>query len=120
MSADETEMMAAAWVAREGRDLTPAEAAQLQQWLAASTLNRVAYLRLKASWQRADRLSALKNPAAPIAEPSDFLAGVLERPRLLAAIAAALLLLAAGAGGWQLWRAPSEQVFATAVGKMQA
>jgi transmembrane sensor len=42
------------------------------------------------------------------------------RPRLLAAIAAALLLLVAGAGGWQLWRRPSEQVFATAVGKMQA
>ena len=116
MSADETEMTAAAWLAREDRDLTPVEAAELQQWLAASTLNRVAYLRLKASWQRADRLSALKNPATSIAEPSSFLA----RPRLLAAIAAVLLLLAAGVGGWRLWRGPSEQVFATAVGKMQA
>lgn len=116
MSADETEMTAAAWLAREDRDLTPAETSELRQWLAASTLNRVAYLRLKASWQRADRLSALKNPATSIAEPSSFLA----RPRLLAAIAAVLLLLAAGAGGWRLWRGPSEQVFATAVGKMQA
>ena len=109
-------MTAAAWLAREDRDLTPAETSELRQWLAASTLNRVAYLRLKASWQRADRLSALKNPATSIAEPSSFLA----RPRLLAAIAAVLLLLAAGAGGWRLWRGPSEQVFATAVGKMQA
>src|SRR6185437_2414788 len=99
MSADETEMMAAAWLAREDRDLTPAEAIELQQWLAASTMNRVAYLRLKASWQRADRLSALKNPATSITEPSNFLAGFLARPRLLAAIAAVLLLLAAGAGG---------------------
>jgi transmembrane sensor len=111
MSADETEMMAAAWLAREDRDLTPAEAAELQHWLAASTLNRVAYLRLKASWQRADRLSALKNPAVPIAEPSRVRDGLLARSRLLGAIAAALLLLAAGAGGWQLWRKPSEQVF---------
>lgn len=124
MSADETEMMAAAWLAREDRDLTPAEAVALQQWLADSTLNRVAYLRLKASWQRADRLSALKNPISSAAEPSDFLAGflagLLARPRLIAAIAASLLLLAAGAGGWRLWHGPSEQVFATAVGKMQA
>lgn len=119
MSADEIEMMAAAWLAREDRDLTPVEAAELQQWLAASTLNRVAYLRLKASWQRADRLSALKNPAAPVVEPSGFLTRLLERPRLIAAIAAVLLLVA-GAGTWQLRRAPREQVFATTVGKMQA
>ena len=119
MSADETEMVAAAWSAREDRDLTPAEAAALQEWLAASTLNRVAYLRLKASWQRADRLSALKNPAAPVAESSGLLADLLARPRLVGAIAAALLLVA-GAGSWQLWRGGNEQIFATAVGKMQA
>jgi len=119
MSADEIEMMAAAWLAREDRDLAPGEAVELEQWLGASTLNRVAYLRLKASWQRADRLSALKKPAASVAESSGFLAGLLARPRLVGAIAAALLLVVGGSG-WQLWRGPSEQVFATAVGKMQA
>src|SRR3569833_3644598 len=102
MSADDTEMVAAAWLAREDRDLTVEEAMELQHWLAASTLNRVAYLRLKASWLRADRLSALKNHAAPIGEPSCERVGLLARPRLLAAIAAALLLVAAGAAGWQL------------------
>ncbi|HEY8253831.1 MAG TPA: FecR domain-containing protein, partial [Rhizomicrobium sp.] len=48
-----------------------------------------------------------------------LLAGLLTRPRLIAAIAAVLLLMA-GAAGWRLWRGPSEQVFATALGKMQA
>jgi transmembrane sensor len=123
MFADEIEMMAAAWLAREDRDLAPGEAAELEQWLGASTLNRVAYLRLKASWQRADRLSALKQPAASVAESSGFLAafwaGLLARPRLVGAVAAALLLVAGGSG-WQVWRGPSEQIFATAVGKMQA
>src|SRR3954465_14556431 len=98
MSADETEMTAAAWLAREDRDFTAEEAVELQHWLAASTLNRVAYLRLKASWQRADRLSALKNPTASTAEPSRSRVGLLARPRLLAAIAAVLLLPAPGRG----------------------
>ena len=112
-SAEETEMTAAAWLARQDRDLTPVEAAELDQWLAASTLNRVAYLRLKAAWRRADRLSALKDPAASTDTPRT----ALLRP--LAAIAAAALLLAMGVGSWQWWHAPREQVFATAVGKMQ-
>ncbi len=116
MSADETEMQAAAWLAREDRGLDAAEAAALEQWLDAATLNRVAYLRLKASWRRADRLSALKNPAAP----SIGRAALVARPRLLSAIAAALLLLLAGASGWVLRSGKTEQVFATTVGKRQA
>jgi transmembrane sensor len=117
MSADETEILAAAWLAREDRGLAADEAAGLEHWLDASTLNRVAYLRLKANWRRADRLSALKSPAAPSIGP----AGLMARPRLLWAIAATLLLLLlAGASGWLLWPGRSEQVFATAIGKMQS
>ena len=116
MSADEIEMMAAAWLAREDRGLTTEEAVALEHWLAASTLNRVAYLRLKAAWHRADRLSALKSPVATSIDQ----AGLAIRPRLLSGIAAALLLLAGGCG-WLLWHGKSEQqVFATAVGKVQA
>jgi transmembrane sensor len=116
MSADDTEMMAAAWLAREDRGLIAEEAAALELWLAGSTLNRVAYLRLKAAWHRAGRLSALKSPAAMSIHP----AGLANRPRLLSAIAAVLLLLAGGSG-WLLWHGKSEQqVFATAVGKVQA
>lgn len=59
MSADEIEGLAAAWLAREDRGLTPEELSQLNAWLAESSLHHVSYLRLKASWRRADRLAAL-------------------------------------------------------------
>ena len=83
--------------------------------MTASTLNRVAYLRLKASWQRANRLSALSTTAVLRAFACS--SGLLARPRLLAI--RGLLLLVAGRGGWQLWRG-REQVFATAVGRTQS
>lgn len=114
MSADELENLAAAWLAREDRGLTPEETAARDGWLAASTLNRVAYLRLKGAWQRADRLSALNSPELP----RPVAARSLRRPPL-AALAAALLV-ALGTGGWYLSHQPKEQVFATAVGKAQA
>lgn len=114
MSADELENLAAAWLAREDRGLTPEETAARDGWLAASTLNRVAYLRLKGAWQRADRLSALNGPELP----RPVAARSLRRP-LVAALAAALLV-ALGTGGWYLSHQPKEQVFATAVGKAQA
>ena len=50
MSADETEMLAAEWLAREDRGLSAEEDQALNLWLSASSLNMVAYLRLKASW----------------------------------------------------------------------
>ena len=115
MSADELENLAAAWLAREDRGLAADEAAALDAWLSASTLNRVAYLRLKGAWQRADRLSALNGPE--LSHPAGARFSV-RRP-LMAALAAALLV-AVGTGGWYLSHQPKEQVFATAVGKAQA
>ena len=115
MSADELENLAAAWLAREDRGLAADEAAALDAWLSASTLNRVAYLRLKGAWQRADRLSALNGPE--LSHPAAVRFSV-RRP-LMAALAAALLV-AVGTGGWYLSHQPKEQVFATAVGKAQA
>src|SRR6185312_4933294 len=53
MSADHTEQSAADWLAREDRGLAADEQAAMQAWLAESTLNRVAYLRLKDAWNRA-------------------------------------------------------------------
>ena len=60
MSADEAEKIAADWLARQDRGLTAEESDRMELWLEQSSLNRVAYLRLKSAWQRADRLAALK------------------------------------------------------------
>lgn len=114
MSAEETEELAARWLAREDRGLTDAEKLALAAWLDESILNRVAWLRLKASWTRAERLAALKGPAPT----TDTRANL--RTRLLLAIAAGLVLMVGG-GALLAWRlTAAEQVFATGIGGNQA
>src|ERR1700709_497810 len=98
MSAEETEKLAAQWLAREDRGLSVEEALTLETWLAQTTLNRVAWLRLKAGWTRAERLAALKGLRPP-AEPRGIL-----RPRLLLAMAACLTLMVGG-GALLAWKA---------------
>lgn len=114
MSADETEMLAASWLAREDRGLTPPEQLALDAWLAESTLNRVAYLRLKSAWMRSDRLTVLKSPL-PQAVPG---AARFTRRPVLAAIAAGLTVLLA-TGGYLTWRLQGEKSFATGIGATQ-
>jgi transmembrane sensor len=114
ISAEETEKLAASWLARADRGLTDEEACALDAWLAQSSLNKVAYLRLKASWRRADRLAALKQPVAR----QDRAVYILQ-PKILAALAAALTLLLGGTG-YLVWRAGADQVYATDIGKMQS
>src|ERR1700761_8607174 len=100
MPAEDTEMQASHWLAREDRGLTREERHVLDQWLDASILNRIAYLRLKASWQRADRLAALKVPAPPAthSRPREPF-----RSRVLWPIAAALALMLGGSA-YLTWR----------------
>jgi transmembrane sensor len=114
MFADQIEETAAAWMAREDRGLTSDERDALELWLHQSSLHKVAYLRLKAAWHRADRLAALKSMPQTAPEPRAWLA----QPRILAAIAATLLLLSGG-GAWLLQRPPPGQVYATSVGALQ-
>ena len=111
MPAEEIEKLAAAWLAREDRGLTAEETAALDLWLDSSSLHKVAYLRLKGTWRRADRLAALKRPAGAQTEEGTLFA------RGLLAIAAALLILLAG--GWFWWHMPKAQSYATAVGQKQ-
>jgi transmembrane sensor len=114
MSAEETEDLAARWLAREDRGLTDAEKLALEAWLDESILNRVAWLRLKASWSRAERLAALKGPVPVTETPASL------RPRLLLAIAAGLVLMVGG-GALLAWRlTAAEQVFTTGIGGIQA
>jgi transmembrane sensor len=115
MSADEIEKIAADWLARQDRGLTAEEDDLMELWLEQSSLHKVAYLRLKAAWQRADRLAALKSPMMVKRGESRAYG-----PAMLAAAAALILLV--GAGAWLTSRrqAPSGQNFATAVGRMHA
>jgi transmembrane sensor len=59
-SSRQIEERAAAWLTkRDGGDWSDADQAQLMAWLEASTLHRVAFLRLEAGWEEANRLKAL-------------------------------------------------------------
>jgi transmembrane sensor len=64
--AESIESAAADWLAR--RDAGPwgeAEQQRLDAWIAESIAHRIAWLRLESTWQRADRLGALRAPPAP-------------------------------------------------------
>lgn len=64
----EIECEAADWIAAsEGTAWNEERQAQLEAWLAASTANRVAYLRLLSAWRRADRLQVLRNQTPSMA-----------------------------------------------------
>lgn len=115
MSPDDLEQIAATWLAREDRGLGDEEQRVMQAWLNESSLNRVAYLRLKAVWRQADRLAALRVPGRASAGVQ---ASALSYWKLMAA---SLLLLALGATGTVYWRdrPPAVQTYATAVGNTQ-
>lgn len=73
MNADSSgriEQTAATWLAqREAGDWSEMDAGRLDAWLAASTVHRVAFLRLEAAWMESGRLKALaagrKTPGPP-------------------------------------------------------
>src|SRR5579875_3021006 len=94
MSARENDRQAAEWLAREDRGLTADEEQMLQAWMMASYRHKVAYLRAKSVWQRADRLAALRRPQSASAD------GPLRRSisGALPWLAAAGVVLAIGLG----------------------
>jgi len=64
--AEDIEAAAAAWFERrEWSDWGPAAQEALEAWLSASTAHRIAFVRLEAAWERAERLKALGAGAPP-------------------------------------------------------
>jgi len=65
-SSAQTEALATAWLARrDSGHFSAAEEAELAEWLQASTANRVAFIRLEAAWQQANRLKVLGSGVSP-------------------------------------------------------
>lgn len=75
-SNQQIEARAAHWLfQRESGAWSESDQAQLNAWLEASTLNRVAYLRLEAGWEQANRLRAVGAgfPRGRVPSPTDLL-----------------------------------------------
>lgn len=107
MSVDQIEALAAEWLSRSDRGLSPKEQEDLRAWLADDLRHRVAYLRLRANWHRAERLAALRRPAGRVPAPRR------SAVKLFAA-AACLLIVVAGSSVWFRYAGSSYQ---TAIGE---
>lgn len=109
------EARAADWLARQQfESWNEADAKTLEAWLAESDNHTAAYWRLKAAFDRTDRLAALRRPM--MQRPASQIPS--RKPwTLLYAAVAALAVLAIGGGIWS-YRAltPDGRTFATPVG----
>ncbi|HTO41725.1 MAG TPA: FecR domain-containing protein [Rhizomicrobium sp.] len=105
---------AAAWLQKHAFwDWSAADEAEFDRWLSASPSHHVAYLRVKAIWERTERLSALRRPFNVRVVPDT-------RPRkrfIFAGIAVAAILFGL-VGGFAVFDLPGfgEQTFTTAIG----
>jgi transmembrane sensor len=105
---------ASRWLAaRDARAATPAELAEFNAWLEADIRHRVAYLRLEAGWQRADRLRGLRpldgEVNADLLEPPKA-----RRPWMMAMAASVVVALLGGV--WAYQQQFSWQQYETRVG----
>lgn len=112
--AAEIEDAAASWLERKNfAQWREADQAELEEWLAASWSHRVAYWRLETAWSRAERLTALRNPARIKSEPAKK-AG----PSILLRTAVALLIvIIAGVWGYAQFAKPAHTRYATGLGE---
>ena len=120
---EEVEAQASAWLAKQDHagNWTQEDELALQAWLARRTAHRVAWLRLRQTWVRADQMRRLprealtdrRGPMAPVSP---------RRPvrRLGAALACACVLALSGALAWRAGMEGQDEVrFVTAVGARQ-
>jgi transmembrane sensor len=127
---------ASAWlIRRDSESWSAADQACLEEWLNASTLNRVAFLRLELAWEDAARLKALGagisgdtppppghwnltpffDPTTPDSRPVRSEGSVRLGRRRLRFVAVSALLLVIG-GGAYLGLAPNGELYATPIG----
>ena len=126
-SATRIEARAAEWVAeRDGDAWSHQRERDLDAWLAESATHRVAYLRLDAAWQRADRLRALRS-AESSARSISVATSVRTAPRArrlqslgFRAVAGIAILGFAILLNSDLSRLASAQVFTTPIGARES
>jgi transmembrane sensor len=135
---NEIEEIASDWlVRRQSGQWTQADQGRLEQWLEASTLNRVAFLRLELAWEDAARLKALgagipgdlppppgrwnltpffdADRAACDADTPDRDMSHRTRRRAGISALAATIVLAVGIGGYLLLASPGDR-YSTPIG----
>ena len=115
MSDDELVVARASrWLAaRDARAATPEEAAEFAEWLDADIRHRVAFLRIEADWQRADRLRGVR-PLDRDVDP-DLLERQPRRRQWLTGLAAGVVLALLG-GTWAWQQHYSWQRYETRIG----
>jgi transmembrane sensor len=106
---DAGDVAAADWLVRHQDGLTPAEAAQFDEWLAADARHRAAFDRLQALWAGLEtvRPAATRRRAQPARRfalaPWFGIAGGAATHAAAAAVA--FVMIGAGWWGWDAWRA---------------
>jgi transmembrane sensor len=109
--ADEIEERAALWIDRRDRgEWSADDQAELDAWLAQSMTHTIAFWRLNAAWQRAERLAALHPAIARRESFFDRIAPAFARAAAGVAFAAVL-----GAGAFY-WLDPSQHSYTTGKG----
>jgi transmembrane sensor len=136
---------ASAWlIRRESGQWTHTDQARLEQWLEASTLNRVAFLRLELAWEESARLKALgagvpgdqppppgcwnvtpffdsnrTAPRSPTEGTNDAPGEARQRTRRLALAASVLLAVVAGLGTYAFWSSDTDR-YRTPIGGLSS
>lgn len=110
---------AAEWILqqRTSESWTAEEQARLDAWLAQSPAHTIAYWRLDETWERTNRLAALKSPLSVAPEAA---ARANPWPFLMKIAAVFALVAALGVSGAYLALKPSTKTYATAVGGHEA
>lgn len=119
LSGAEIDRLAGGWLAREDRgELSAAERAELDAWLAAEERHLGAYVRLRAASARLNRLAALKSgQTVEITEAASAPSPARIRRRGLLAAGLAAATVMAGAGGYFAWQSP--RTYRTDIGEMR-